>query len=108
MLKEVHNFIKLFSIAIFHFSKSLPSKIKSFLISERLKELSQEGISNIQIFCPGFVSDCLETLEEVGQEAKTIFLNSNGNRFDFIKCLNSDDGFMNMLENIVLSKEKEF
>ena len=77
-------------------------------LSERLKELSQEGISNIQIFCPGFVSDCLETLEEVGQEAKTIFLNSNGNRFDFIKCLNSDDGFMNMLENIVLSKEKEF
>ncbi len=75
-------------------------------LSERLRELPGEGINNIQIFCPGFVSDCLETLEEVGQEAKEIFLESNGNQFEFISCLNSNDGFLDTLEDIVFSKSK--
>ena len=77
-------------------------------LSERLKELPSEGKNNVHIFCPGFVSDCLETLEEVGQEGKEIFLKSNGRHYEFITCLNSNDGFIGLLENIVLGKEKEF
>ena len=75
-------------------------------LSERLKELPQEGIKNIQIFCPGFVSDCLETLGEIEQEAKTIFLNSNGEKFDFITCLNSGNGFIELLKNIVVGGDE--
>ena len=77
-------------------------------LSERLKELPDEGIKNIQIFCPGFVSDCLETLEEVGEEAKDIFLDANGKKYNFINCLNDDSSFIDLLEDIVLTKEQEF
>ena len=77
-------------------------------LSERLKELPDEGIKNIQIFCPGFVSDCLETLEEVGEEAKDIFLDANGKKYNFISCLNDDSSFIDLLEDIVLTKEQEF
>ncbi len=56
--------------------------------AERLKQLPGEGVKKLLVVCPAFVSDCLETLEEMGQEGKEIFLQAGGVQFDLIPCLN--------------------
>jgi ferrochelatase len=54
----------------------------------RLEELPKEGVKKVIVVCPAFVSDCLETLEEMGEEGKEIFLHAGGESFDLIPCLN--------------------
>jgi len=54
----------------------------------RLQELPKEGVKKIVVVCPAFVSDCLETLEEMGEEGKEIFLHAGGESFELIPCLN--------------------
>ncbi len=54
----------------------------------RLKELPDEGIKKILIICPAFVSDCLETLEEIAIRGKEIFMEAGGETFKMIPCLN--------------------
>ncbi|KAA2240093.1 ferrochelatase [Chitinophaga agrisoli] len=54
----------------------------------RLEELPKEGKKKLLIVCPAFVSDCLETLEEIGVEGKDLFINSGGDNFTLIPCLN--------------------
>ncbi|MER3470981.1 MAG: ferrochelatase [Chitinophagaceae bacterium] len=54
----------------------------------RLAELPKEGVKKILVVCPAFVSDCLETLEEIAEEGKEIFLHNGGERFEMIPCLN--------------------
>jgi ferrochelatase len=54
----------------------------------RLGELPKEGIKKLIVVCPAFVSDCLETLEEMGEEGKEIFLHAGGEQFDLVPCLN--------------------
>ena len=54
----------------------------------RLEELPKEGVKKIIVVCPAFVSDCLETLEEMGEEGREIFLHAGGESFDLIPCLN--------------------
>jgi len=53
-----------------------------------LKALAQQGVARVDVMCPGFTSDCLETLEEIALEAKTEFLRAGGKEFNFITCLN--------------------
>lgn len=55
----------------------------------RLKELPKEGVKKLVVVCPAFVSDCLETLEEMGVEGKEIFLNAGGETFTLIPCMNT-------------------
>jgi protoporphyrin/coproporphyrin ferrochelatase len=55
----------------------------------RLTELPNEGIKKLLVVCPAFVSDCLETLEEMAIQGKEIFLNAGGESFDLIPCLNT-------------------
>jgi ferrochelatase len=55
----------------------------------RLKEMPGEGIKNLLIVCPAFVSDCLETLEEIAIRGKEIFLEAGGESFTMIPCLNN-------------------
>ena len=73
--------------------------IKPYL-SSRLEELPKEGIKKIHVFCPGFSSDCLETIDEIGRESREEFLEHGGEAFEFIPCLNSDDSFISALMNI--------
>ena len=73
--------------------------IKPYL-SCRLEELPKEGIKKIHVFCPGFSSDCLETIDEIGRESKEEFLEHGGKAFEFIPCLNSDDSFISALMSI--------
>ena len=54
----------------------------------RLKELPGEGIKKLLIICPAFVSDCLETLEEIAIRGKEIFMEAGGESFTMIPCLN--------------------
>lgn len=54
----------------------------------RLAELPKEGVKKIIVVCPAFVSDCLETIEEMGEEGREIFLGAGGERFELIPCMN--------------------
>jgi protoporphyrin/coproporphyrin ferrochelatase len=53
-----------------------------------LVELAKQGVGRVDVFCPGFVADCLETLEEIDQEARAAFLGAGGTEFGYIPCLN--------------------
>lgn len=53
-----------------------------------LQQLAREGVSRVDVMCPGFTSDCLETLEEIAMEAKHDFLAAGGKEFHYIPCLN--------------------
>jgi len=55
----------------------------------RLEELPKEGIKKLLVICPAFVSDCLETLEEIDERGKEAFLGAGGERFTMIPCLNT-------------------
>lgn len=54
----------------------------------RLKELPAEGVKKLLVVCPAFVSDCLETIEEMGEEGREFFLHAGGESFDLIPCMN--------------------
>ena len=66
-----------------------------------LEALPAEGVKNIAIFNPGFVCDCLETLEEIAIEGKETFLEHGGENYSHIPCLNDDDIGMDVIENVV-------
>jgi ferrochelatase len=53
-----------------------------------LVALARQGVARVDVFCPGFTSDCLETLEEIDQEARAAFLAAGGTRFGYVPCLN--------------------
>jgi ferrochelatase len=55
----------------------------------RLEELPKEGVKKLLILCPAFVSDCLETLEEIEERGKGIFMKAGGESFKMIPCLNT-------------------
>jgi ferrochelatase len=50
--------------------------------------LARQGVKRVDLMCPGFTSDCLETLEEIDQEARAAFLAAGGKEFGYIPCLN--------------------
>ena len=56
--------------------------------TERLAAMPGEGIRKLLVVCPAFVSDCLETLEEIGLTGKGIFMKAGGKSFTLIPCLN--------------------
>lgn len=59
-----------------------------------LQRLAAEGVKRVDVTCPGFVSDCLETLEEIAMEAKEAFLHAGGERFEYLRCLNDSPAFV--------------
>jgi len=70
-------------------------------ISYRLKELASDGVSYVQVVCPGFPVDCLETLEEIKIENKEVFIANGGKRYEYIPALNDSDEHVNMLSAII-------
>lgn len=66
-----------------------------------LKQLPEQGIKSVDIICPGFSVDCLETLEEIEQENKEYFLEAGGEDYSYIPCLNDADSQAQMLAQIV-------
>ena len=72
----------------------------------RLTQLPQEGIKRLLVVCPAFVSDCLETLEEIAIQGKEIFLNAGGGSYETIPCLNINPLWVNAIVKLV-EKEEE-
>ena len=59
--------------------------------------LAEQGVKEVDLICPGFSSDCLETLEEIAQEAQHAFLSAGGQRFHYIACLNDQPTWIEAL-----------
>ncbi|GAA0786372.1 ferrochelatase [Marinobacterium sediminicola] len=70
---------------------------------ETLKGLPAEGVKSVQVICPGFSADCLETIEEIGQENRDYFLEAGGERYEYIPALNADVQHIDALEKLVLN-----
>lgn len=66
-----------------------------------LERLAQKGVKSIQVACPGFSADCLETLEEIAMENREVFLNAGGERYEYIPCLNDRPDHIDMLAELV-------
>ena len=67
----------------------------------RLQEMPNEGIKKLLILCPAFVSDCLETLEEIDERGKEDFMKSGGEAFTMIPCLNTNPLWVDVLADWV-------
>jgi ferrochelatase len=65
-----------------------------------LVELARKGVTRVDVVCPGFVSDCLETLEEIAIEGKAAYLEAGGKDFRYIACLNEDGAWMHALTDL--------
>ena len=65
-----------------------------------LENLPAEGKKNVLVICPGFSSDCVETLEEISMQGKESFIKSGGINFDVVPCLNDNDDHINLLQHL--------
>ena len=66
-----------------------------------LENLPKEGIKNVLTICPGFSSDCVETLEEILIQGKESFINSGGLNFDMVPCLNDNDDHILLIKTLI-------
>ena len=66
-----------------------------------LENLPKEGKKNILVVCPGFSSDCVETLEEIAIQGKNSFFKNGGKNFDIVPCLNDNEDHINLLKHLV-------
>jgi ferrochelatase len=66
-----------------------------------ISRLAKAGVRRLQVICPAFVSDCLETLEEIGMRGKELFLEAGGKEFDLIPCLNTHSKWLEVLQDMV-------
>ena len=67
-----------------------------------LEELGHGGATSVDVVCPGFVADCLETLEEIAMENRDAFLAAGGKTFRYIPCLNERHDWIAALQDIVV------
>ncbi len=64
-----------------------------------IERLAEEGVKKLKVICPAFVTDCLETLEEIAMEGKEEFLKHGGEEFELIPCLNTHPSWIKWLTN---------
>jgi len=69
--------------------------------SETLKTLAKQGIDSVDVICPGFAIDCLETLEEIAVENRDVFLEAGGKSYQYIPALNDSYEHINALASII-------
>lgn len=67
-----------------------------------LRDWGRQGIGHVDVMCPGFLADCLETLEEINVECRDAFLSEGGKVFNYIPCLNGDDAWADGLTQLTL------
>ena len=70
---------------------------------DTLEALAREGVARVDVVCPGFVSDCLETLEEIGMLCKQRFLAAGGREFHAIPCLNEHPAWIAALVDLLIA-----
>lgn len=67
-----------------------------------LVALARQGVTRVDVMCPGFTSDCLETLEEIAQEARAAFLAAGGGEFHYVPCLNDQHEWVDALARLAM------
>lgn len=70
---------------------------------ETLKQLPEQGVKSIQVVCPGFSSDCLETIEEIGEENREYFMEAGGEHYAYIPALNATPEHVDVLVQLIES-----
>lgn len=73
---------------------------------QTIDNFAKNGVQHLTVVTPAFVSDCLETLEEIGIVAKNSFMNNGGTNFQCIPCLNDDEAWASTLSNWINNWEK--
>ncbi|SFM56498.1 ferrochelatase [Marinobacter zhejiangensis] len=68
---------------------------------ETLKSLPAKGVKSVDVFCPGFSADCLETIEEIDEENREYFLEAGGDSFAYIPALNSEPAHIDALVQLI-------
>lgn len=68
--------------------------------SDMLRELGRQKVGKLDVICPGFIADCLETLEEIAMEGKETFLTAGGGEYRYIPCLNDSTPWLDALASI--------
>ncbi len=68
---------------------------------ERLETLASDGVAHVQVICPGFSADCLETLEEIECENRDYFIHAGGRQFSYIPALNDREDHIKMLIDLI-------
>ena len=71
---------------------------------QTLKNYPSQGVKSIDMICPGFSADCLETLEEIEGENKEYFMHAGGERYSYIPCLNDSDAHADLMAEIIKDK----
>jgi ferrochelatase len=71
---------------------------------ETLAALPKEGVSSVDVICPGFSADCLETLEEMAETNRKLFLNAGGQAYHYIPALNDRPDHITALVDILLAR----
>jgi ferrochelatase len=66
-----------------------------------LEDLPRKGVKNLLVICPGFASDCVETLEEIDIQGRESFIKNGGKNFDLIPCLNDNPDHIDLFEKLV-------
>lgn len=91
--KTTHRIVDILKLPDNKWSISFQSRLgKGWLepfTDKRLEEMPKEGIKNLKVVCPAFVSDCLETLEEINIRGRESFMESGGEKYEMIPCLNT-------------------
>ena len=78
-----------------------PEKWLQPYTDKTLESLPQQGKKSVLAICPGFSSDCVETLEEIQIQGKESFLDSGGENFDMVPCLNDNDDHIDLLKSLI-------
>lgn len=68
---------------------------------ETMHSLPADGVKSVQVICPGFAADCLETIEEIAEENRSYFLGAGGNSYAYIPALNSSDVHIDLLNTLI-------
>ena len=98
LLKEKFNSIEIMTTFQSRFG---PQEWLTPYTDKTLEEIPKQGKKNILVICPGFASDCVETLEEIAIQGKESFVDAGGENFDLIPCLNDNEDHINLLKNLV-------
>ena len=68
---------------------------------ERVEKLRARGVRKLLVLTPGFLADCIETLDEIGNEVREAFEHAGGEKFATVPCLNDSAEAIDMLERLV-------
>ena len=98
LMKEKY---KLINIETTFQSRFGPQEWLTPYTDKTLESLPNKGIKNVLVICPGFASDCVETLEEINIQGRESFISNGGKNFDLIPCLNDADEQIKLFEKLV-------